>query len=121
MPPELEFNITDALKPGVYILRNRGAVAYIGKAKCLLSAIATMRNMWGRPAAAASPLPHVHFDSIAIIPCDLTRASAMLPALIQLHRPTHQRRDSSASASAPAPTPASRALRRFGPRPCPPI
>lgn len=121
VPTELEFNITDALKPGIYILRLHSHVAYIGKAKCLITAVANMRAMWGRPRSVDSPIPNVRFDSVTIIPCDLVRASAMLPALIALHNPTHQRRDSSTITPAPAPalSPHARSLRRFGPRPCP--
>ena len=61
-------NISAVLGCGVYILRLRGRVAFIGKArKCMLGRIATHRALANQHGPAWSPLRGVVFDAIEVI------------------------------------------------------
>ena len=116
----LETDITDLLKPGVYLLRQGTRVVYIGRAKCLLLTLASHRGMWGKHVPAWFTIPNVHFDAISVIPCASDRAAAMIPALIALHDPIHNR--PAPSHPLPAPEPSSPRIPnpfRRSPAPCP--
>ena len=90
MPP-LAINVSDLLRPGVYLLRHGERVVYIGKAKCILAALTNhvIRNRTRLPTWV--PIPVIHFDGIEIIPCDQHRAIALQASLIEIHSPTHNR------------------------------
>lgn len=90
MPP-LAINVSDILRPGVYLLYHSGRVTYVGKAKCILAALTNhvIRNRTRLPLWA--PIPVIHFDAIEIIPCDTHRAIALQASLITIHSPTHNR------------------------------
>lgn len=87
----LETDITSILRPGIFLLRRADRVVYIAKTKCLLLAIANLRAMDRFSSLTHLPLPRIHFDSISIIPCASDRAAELLPALIALHNPAHNR------------------------------
>lgn len=92
MAMPLAINVSDLLKPGVYLLGLRGRVTYIGKARCILVALATqtLRNR-NRELPSWFPVKVIPFDSIEIIPCDTTRATELAVALIAMHAPIHNR------------------------------
>jgi excinuclease UvrABC nuclease subunit len=89
VPPAI--NVSSLLKPGVFLLLRGERVAYVGKAKCILAALAnhTIRNRTALPAWF--PVQRIPFDGIEIIPCDTTRAAALATALISLYKPVHNR------------------------------
>lgn len=84
-------DVSDMLKPGVYILSLGSRVVYVGRAKCILAAIADHRTAVG----SRTPLPHwfpvqaVRFDSIDIIPMPYEQAFSLVQAMIEFHQPTH--------------------------------
>ena len=83
-------NISDLLKPGVYSLLWRGKIVFIGKAKCLLVALAAHRAVCSGPRLPEwFPTKRVQFDGMQVIPCASDRAALLLPALIAMHQPTH--------------------------------
>lgn len=84
-------DVSALLKPGVFLLSYHSRVTYIGKAKCLLVALAhhALRNRATLPAWF--PVQPIPFDAIEIIPCDPTRAIALATALVALHNPIHNR------------------------------
>lgn len=88
----LTADISFVLRPGVFLLRRSERVVYIGKAKCLLIALAhhALRNR-------ASKLPEwfpvraINFDGVEVIPCDISRATDLHHALVALHDPLYNR------------------------------
>lgn len=96
-------DITSILGPGVFLLWNHGRVTYVGKARCLLAGIAARRALTKSDLPSWVPILRVHFDRVEIIPCDTVRATALAAALIELHRPYHNR-------STPQPTEPSQPL-----------
>lgn len=92
MSPPVITDISDVLKPGVFLLWNRGRVVYVGKARCLLVALAVqiMRNR--NPALPDwFPIKPIHFDKLEIAACDTYRAAMLQQALVELHNPIHNR------------------------------
>ena len=87
MLPPLTIDISDVLRSGVYILHLHGRPVYVGRAKCILAALAnqTFRNS----APAWLPGRVMRFDRIEIIPCGPDRSAALVPALIAMHQPIH--------------------------------
>lgn len=85
----LTLDLSAILRPGVYLLRHGTRVVYIGKARCILSAIVNhvIRNRTRLPSWV--PIPVINFDGLEIIPCDPARAITLQVALIDLHRPHH--------------------------------
>ena len=82
--------IGDILKPGVYLLWWHGKVVFIGKTKCLLPILAAHRAANHGPRLPEwFPIKRIQFDDVEIIACAMDRASLLLPALIDLHQPTH--------------------------------
>ena len=79
----------DMLKPGVYLLTQRGEVVFIGRAKCLLSIIAAHRDLLSARTTAWSPIPRVPFDGFRIIACATDRSTTLLPELIALYTPRY--------------------------------
>jgi hypothetical protein len=92
---QIEFDVTEIMRPGVYLLRLGPVVVYIGKAKCLLVGLGMHMAIRNRPALPAwFPIPRVAFDRIAIIPCgDPAKLHTLHAALVELHRPVHTRSD----------------------------
>ncbi len=83
-------DVSDLLKPGIYLLSWRGEVVYIGRARCLLTLVAAHRAILsGRPDPI---LPRVQFDGIKVIACASDRADELFPALIDLYQPRHNLR-----------------------------
>jgi hypothetical protein len=83
---------SEMLKPGVYVLSLRGKVVHVGRAKCMLTAIADHRTI---PRGADKlpswfPIKHVAFDSIAIHPMPFESTLALAQALTEFHLPTSQ-------------------------------
>lgn len=118
----LTIDISAILRPGVFLLWRNSRVVYVGKARCLLAALANhaIRNSQHN-LPSWFPLPLIHFDRIEIIPCDVERASLLLPALVELHSPIHNRKRNAAPQSqsqvitspAPATRPFPQPLRRL--------
>lgn len=89
-PCEQPISIGGILKPGVYLLLRYSKVVFIGKSKCLLATIAAHRAACSGPRLPEwFPIHRVQFDDVQIIPCALDRAGLLLPALIDMHQPTH--------------------------------
>lgn len=81
---------TDILKPGIYILSLNHRVVYVGRAKCMLAAVADHRSAVGAPRLPEwFPVKAVRFDSIAIIPMPYERTFPLAQALIEFHQPSH--------------------------------
>jgi hypothetical protein len=84
-------DVSALLRPGVFLLHNHNRPTYIGKAKCLLVALAhhALRNRASQPWWF--PVHPIAFDGISIIPCDPVRAIDLHRALVALHDPIHNR------------------------------
>lgn len=80
---------SDMLKPGVYVLSHLGRVVFVGRAKCMLAAIADHRTANGSKSRLPDwfPIRAVQFDAITIHPMPYASTLALADALIQLHRP----------------------------------
>lgn len=91
-------DISDILRPGVFLLHNHGRIVYIGKAKCLLAGIAVYRAINRAKLPSWVTLHRIQFDRVEIIPCDTTRAIELQRALVSMHDPIHNR-------TRPEPTP----------------
>jgi hypothetical protein len=116
----LTTDISHILRPGVFLLRKGERVVYIGKAKCILIALAhhALRNR-------ASKLPDwfpvraIQFDGIEVIPCDISRATDLHRALVALHDPLYNRPDkptrqpSTPTPTSPQPSPSQPLIRRL--------
>lgn len=111
VPESLTIDISAALRPGVYLLHHGPRVAYVGRARCILAALANhiFANR-ARNLPAWLPVRAIHFDRIEIIPCDTTRAHALAAALIIMHRPTHNPQPKSTPEAAPQQPPLPPAL-----------
>lgn len=97
---EKEFDITEALKPGVYVLSWRGKVVHVGRAKCMLAAIADHRATNGQSVPDWFPIRGVQFDSICIHPMSYDRTADFARALAELHH-QHSRVPHSAGKTSP--------------------
>lgn len=83
-------DISGVLRPGVFLLGNHDRVIYVGKARCILAALANhiVRNRVKR-SVEWFPIRSMIFDRIEIIPCDVARATTLAAALITLYNPLH--------------------------------
>lgn len=73
----LGLDISAALKGGVYVLRHRGRVIYVGKAKVMLMKIMAHREGARKGVAPWSPVPGIVFDSVEIFPEHPDRVNAL--------------------------------------------
>ena len=84
------------MRGGVYLLKHRGEVVYIGKAKCFLSRIYSHRSMWSKarkgekvPSWLGDMCKGIIFDQIHLRPCAPEIADRLERELIALHKPKH--------------------------------
>lgn len=75
-------DISTALKGGVYVLRNRGKVIYVGKAKVMLMKIMAHREGARKGVAPWSPVPGIVFDSVEVFPEHPDRVNALHAKLL---------------------------------------
>ena len=74
-------DLSAAMAPGVYVLRNRGRVVFVGGGRRPLDRLYAHAN-WrrGQPIPSWLPCPPMTFDSIELFPCtvdDLNNAVAL--------------------------------------------
>lgn len=93
--PSLEgfVDVSGLLRCGVYVLRYRGSVVYIGKARQILARVYQHRDLWAQ--ARKTRLPSflakkgVLFDEVFIKPCSPDRVDDLERELIARFRPKH--------------------------------
>ena len=84
------------MRGGVYLLKHRGEIVYVGKAKCFLSRIYSHRSMWSK-ARSGAKVAHwltdickgLIFDGIYLRPCAPEIADRLEHELIALYKPKH--------------------------------
>lgn len=77
-------DITAAVRPGVYILRERGRVVFVGAGtKPLVRLYAHLTRRRGEPAPAWLPLKPIAFDSIELRPCLIDQLPAHYAAVCE--------------------------------------
>lgn len=94
---EHAIDISAALRGGIYILRHRGAIVYIGKAKVMLTRIYSHRKAWGdrrqRPANRELPewfpIKGIMFDSVSVLPVEPAHVDRIERELIQRYQPRY--------------------------------
>lgn len=84
------------MRGGVYLLKHRGEIVYIGKAKNFLARTYSHRSIWSRqrskdkvPAWLAQTCKGIIFDQIFLRPCAPEVADALERELIALYKPRH--------------------------------
>jgi hypothetical protein len=81
-------DISAVLAGGVYVLRARGRVVFVGAAnKSMLSRIATHRNLARKPQKAWLPIQGIVFDEILIRPEHPDRVQDLVNKLIEEYKP----------------------------------
>lgn len=102
-------DFSDILRPGVYLLKRGDRVVYIGKARCILAALANhvIRNRTRLPGLLEDALPAIPFDGLEVVPCDPARAILLQRALVELHNPPHNRSRGAPAQPVPAHPPTS--------------
>lgn len=88
--PMAGFDITAALKGGVYVLRQRGVVVYVGKARIMLMKIHAHREGARKGVAPWSPVPGIVFDSVEVFPEHPDRVDALYARLTEELAPTYR-------------------------------
>ena len=85
---ERSLNGSEMLKPGVYRLSLHGRVVFVGRAKCMLAAIADHRSTCGSKRLPEwFPIKAVQFDSIEYFPMSYDRTKAFADGLTAIHFP----------------------------------
>src|ERR1700733_12552528 len=83
-----QIDVSDVLKPGVYLLSRNGRVVFIGGAKCLLSAISAHRA--AEPGLPKwFPIRRIVFDSVEVIPVSYDQTLPLATALAKHHKCLH--------------------------------
>ena len=86
-------NITDSLKGGVYILKHKGKIVYIGQSKCMLPRVYAHRSLSRRAPGSDVPkwlpIKGIQFDEILILPCSESTRDQVERELIGLYMPLH--------------------------------
>ena len=86
-PPQ---GIGGILKPGVYLLSFREKIIFVGRSRCILSAIAGHRSLAVGPRMPEwFPIKGIHFDDVYIYPMAFERTLPIMEALIEFHKPPH--------------------------------
>ena len=78
-------------RPGVYVLRARGEVVFVGYAQSMLALVAGHQYIARHGAPAWNPIAGIRFDGVAVLPCGPDRAKRILADLIATHDPIHNR------------------------------
>lgn len=87
-------NVSDLLRPGVYLLSYRGEVVYVGKARSMLARVYQHRELWAQ-ARRGTKMPSflakkgVKFDAIHIKPCHPDRVDDLEREMIARYRPKY--------------------------------
>ena len=82
-------DMSDLLKPGVYLLSFHSRVVYVGRAKRLLPTIAMHWTVSHGPALPDwFPTKRVTFDDITVYPMSYDLTLPLAQALIEFHRPS---------------------------------
>lgn len=83
-------SIADSLKPGVYMLIYHNSVVFVGRAKCMLSVIATHRSMVSdKRVPEWSVIKGIHFDDVIVYPMPFGNTLATMNQLIEIYKPKH--------------------------------
>lgn len=90
-------DISAALRGGVYLLKHRGVVVYVGKAKVMLTRIYSHRKVWGdrrqRPANRDLPewfpIKGIIFDSVSVLPVEAALVDRVEQELIKRYQPRY--------------------------------
>lgn len=93
------------MRGGVYLLKHRGEIVYVGKAKCFLSRIYSHKSMWSKvrkgekiPSWVKDMCKGVIFDGVYLRPCAPEIADKLERELIALLKPKHNTQHVRASA-----------------------
>lgn len=97
-------DLSPALRHGVYLLKLRGRVVFVGRGKVPLELIAGHRSLAGKATAYWLPFRGITFDEVLLRPSHPDRSAAEVSALILEHDPTGNR--------IPAPIPMTRTMER---------
>lgn len=83
-----QIDLSDVLGAGVYLLSRGDRVVFIGRAKCLLTAIYTHRS---EPVKLPKwfPLRRVVFDKVEVIPVPYEQTLPLAEALAKHHKCSH--------------------------------
>lgn len=81
-------DITDILRGGVYILRYRDQIVYVGKARgSMLARIASHRSLARKSSPDWLPIKGVVFDEILVQPVHPDRLDATYQSLVDRYQP----------------------------------
>lgn len=84
-------DLTSALRYGVYVLKLRGAVVFVGHGRVPLELVAGHRSLDRKITAPWMPFRGIHFDEALLRPSHPDRARAEVAALIAEHDPPGNR------------------------------
>lgn len=87
----MEIDVSSALGAGVYVLRRRGSVVFVGYAQTMMALINGHRYNRRHSAHVWDPVSGIDFDAASVIPCGPDRAKSILAELIETHDPIHNR------------------------------
>lgn len=87
----MEIDVSEVLKAGVYVLRLRGKVMFVGWAKSMIGMVNAHQYNRARYTPVWDPIVGVQFDSASVIPCGPDRAKSILADLIAEHDPIYNR------------------------------
>lgn len=83
-----QVDVSDALGPGVYLLSRGDRVVFIGRAKCLLTAIYTHRS--AEPGLPKwFPIRRLVFDKVEVIRMSYDQTLVVAEALAKHHKCLH--------------------------------
>jgi hypothetical protein len=87
---EKAIDVSCILKPGVYKLIYDDEIVFIGRAKCMLSVIASHRAMAvGQRMPEWFPIKGIRFNDFAVWPMSFDKTLAVMNELIAIHKPKH--------------------------------
>lgn len=82
-------DVTEILRCGVYVLRNRGTVVYVGQSKAMLTRVYTHRNLARKKAPPWLKTAGVVFDEVLVMAVHPDRLDAVERELIARYQPKH--------------------------------
>src|ERR1700729_671855 len=98
-----QIDVSDMVNPGVYLLSRNGRVVFIGRAKCMLTAVYNHRSAEvGLPKWF--PVRRIVFDKVEVIPVPYDQTLPLATALAKHHKCLHNLTPQ--LAPSPFPTPA---------------
>jgi hypothetical protein len=80
-------DISDALKPGVYVLSAYGRVMYIGRSTCMLTTINDHRTASGQARLPEwFPVKGIRFNEVTIYPMPYSETDNFMQTLRERHK-----------------------------------